>query len=50
MDTTNHDAALQQWLADEAAVRARQQAVGVARPDQVQGLTGLEILKPMLPG
>ncbi len=50
MEAMNHDAVLQQWLAEEAAVRARQQAVGVARPEQVQGLTGLEILQTMLQG
>ena len=47
---SNHDAVLQQWMADEAAVRARQLAVGLAKPEQVQGLSGLQILQEMLDG
>ena len=50
MEATPHDAVLQQWMAEEAAVRARQQAVGLARPDQVQGMSGLQILQAMLEG
>lgn len=50
MEVSNHDAVLQQWRDDDASVRARQQAFGLARPDQVQGLTGLEILQEMLDG
>ena len=50
MEVSNHDAVLQQWMAEEAAVRARQQAFGLARPDQVHGLSGLEILQEMLDG
>jgi len=50
MDAMNHDAALAKWLAEEQAVRARQQAVGLARPDQVADLSGLQILDRMLAG
>ncbi len=50
--TTNH-ATLDAWLAEEAAVVARLNAgpgPGVARPDQVTGLTGLELMQAMLRG
>lgn len=50
--TTNH-ATLDAWLAEEAAVVARLNAgpgPGVARPDQVAGLTGLELMQAMLRG
>lgn len=50
MDATNPDAVLKQWQAEEEAVRARQQPVGVARPEQVMHLSGLEILQQMLAG
>jgi uncharacterized protein (TIGR00369 family) len=50
-DQANHDAVLQQWLADEAALRQRMQTEpGVARRDQVMGRTGLEALQAMLAG
>ena len=39
-----------QWLADEAMVRKNFGAIGCARPDQVQGLTGLEIFAAMFAG
>jgi len=50
--TPDHDAVLQQWRADEAAVRARirPENAGIARPEQVQGLSGLQILHAMLDG
>ncbi|MEY4344270.1 MAG: hypothetical protein RL032_102 [Pseudomonadota bacterium] len=41
------------WLAEEAAVVARLHAgpgPGVARPDQVAGLTGMELMQAMLRG
>ena len=41
------------WLAEEAAVTARLDAgpgPGVARPDQVAGLTGMELMQAMLRG
>ncbi|MCV2423416.1 PaaI family thioesterase [Paucibacter sp. DJ2R-2] len=48
----DHDAVLQQWRADEAAVRARLRPgiSGIARPEQVQDLSGLQILQAMLEG
>jgi uncharacterized protein (TIGR00369 family) len=40
-----------QWLAEEDAVRARiTGAAGLARPEQVEGLTGLEMLSAMIAG
>jgi len=45
--------ALEAWLAQEQEVLARLEAgagCGVARPDQVAGLTGLEALQAMLRG
>jgi uncharacterized protein (TIGR00369 family) len=50
MNARNHDELLQQWQAEEAVVRGRQQAVGLARPEQVQDLSGLQILQAMLDG
>jgi uncharacterized protein (TIGR00369 family) len=41
---------LEQWRAEEAAVRARMTTVGVARPEQVAGKTGLEVFEAMLAG
>ena len=44
---------LDQWIAQEAAVRARQnagQGPGVATPAQVAGKTGLEVMQAMLAG
>jgi uncharacterized protein (TIGR00369 family) len=44
-------AVLARWQAEEAAVRARVGAVpGVARPDQVAGLTGAQVFEAMLDG
>ena len=34
---------LARWREEEAAVRARRGAIGVARPDQVAGLSGIEV-------
>ncbi|MDI4631490.1 PaaI family thioesterase [Pelomonas sp. V22] len=48
--SVNHDQVLQQWMADEAAVRARLLASGVSRPDQVRGRTGLQMMEAMLAG
>jgi uncharacterized protein (TIGR00369 family) len=46
-----HAATLAAWMADENTLRARMQAEpGVARPEQVAGLTGLEMLNAMLEG
>ena len=47
------DVTLEQWLADEAAVIAAMNAgpgPGVARPDQVAGKTGLEVMQGILRG
>src|SRR5215216_5539491 len=41
---------LARWRADEAAIRARSIDAGVARPDQVAGLTGLQMFEAMLAG
>ena len=50
-ETSNHDAVLQQWLADETALRERmQQEPGVARRDQVMGRSGLETMQALLNG
>jgi len=43
-------AALDRWRAEEAAVRARMTTVGVAKPSQVAGKTGLEVFALMLAG
>lgn len=50
MNAMNHDAVLAQWQAEEAAVRARQMAPGLARPEQVADLSGVQILDEMLAG
>ena len=50
MTKTNH---LDAWLAQEQAVRTMVQAgpgPGVARPDQIEGKTGLELMQAMLGG
>ncbi len=44
------DQVLVQWEADEAAVRVRLAAPGVARPDEVAGLTGLEFFQGIFSG
>ena len=53
MNAMTTPATLDAWLAEEAAVVARLNAgpgPGVARPDQVAGLTGLELMQAMLRG
>ena len=49
---TSADAAavLAQWQADEARVRARMGSIGVARPEQVAGMTGLQVFEAMFAG
>ena len=42
--------ALETWLAQEREVLARSTAVGTARPEQVAGLSGLQMLEAMLRG
>ena len=41
---------LAQWEAEEAAVRARMSPAGVARPEQVQGLTGMQVFDRIFDG
>ena len=41
---------LARWRADEAAVRSRRGEIGVARPDQVAGLSGMEMFQAMFDG
>ena len=50
--TTATDAAavLAEWQADEARVRARMASVGVARREQVAGMTGLQVFEAMFAG
>lgn len=50
MTSTNH---LEAWLAQEQSIRAAMDAgpgPGVARPDQIAGKTGLELMQAMLRG
>lgn len=51
-NTQELDSILQQWQADEAAVRARirPEGGGIARLDQIQDLTGLQTMQAMLDG
>lgn len=50
-DADPHANTLAAWQAEEAALRARQPpAGGLARPEQVAGRTGLEVLAAMLEG
>jgi uncharacterized protein (TIGR00369 family) len=48
--TQSDHATLQRWLDDEAAARARMAPAGVSRPDQVAGLSGLQVFQAMLDG
>jgi uncharacterized protein (TIGR00369 family) len=53
MDAITNTATLDAWLAEEAAVVSRLNAgpgPGVARPEQVAHLTGLELMQAMLRG
>jgi len=43
-------AVLAQWRADEEALRTRAMGVGVARPDEVLGMSGLQLFEAMLAG
>ena len=43
-------AVLARWRAEEAAVRERMSVAGVARAEQVAGLTGLQVFQAMLSG
>ena len=44
------EATLQLWQEEEAAVRLRMGAPGVARPEQVAGKTGLEVFQAIFDG
>src|SRR5512146_827948 len=46
----NADDTAVRWLAEAEAVRARSPAAGLSRPEQVAGLTGLEMLAAMIEG
>jgi uncharacterized protein (TIGR00369 family) len=48
--TEDEGAVLARWQTEEAAVRARMTRTGVARPEQVAGLTGLQVFQAMLAG
>lgn len=50
MNSANADEVLAQWQAQEAALRERMKTIGVARPEQIVGKTGLEFLHGMLAG
>lgn len=43
-------ATLATWQADDAALRGRQPRFGVARPDEIAGLNGLEMMQALLEG
>lgn len=43
-------ATLARWQAEEAAIRARRGPIGIARPEQVAGLSGIEVFHAMLDG
>lgn len=47
---TDPEATLARWQAEELAVRARMRAPGLARPEQVAGLSGLQIMQAMMAG
>lgn len=44
------EAVLAQWRADEAAISARSPALGIARPEQVAGKSGIEVFRMMFDG
>jgi uncharacterized protein (TIGR00369 family) len=53
MPPTNSEDVLKTWLAEEAEVMARLDAgpgPGLARPDQIAGKTGLQVMEAMLHG
>lgn len=45
-----HQATLRRWQAEEAVMRSRQAAPGVARAEQVAGLSGIQVFQAMLEG
>ncbi len=48
--TTDADATLARWREEAAAVLARRGEVGVARPEQVAGLSGMQVFEAMFDG
>lgn len=44
------EATLARWHEEAAAVRARRSGIGVARPEQVEGLSGMQVFEAMLAG
>lgn len=51
MDSINDPAAqLVAWEADEARIRSRMGSSGVARPDQVAGLSGMQVFEKIFSG
>ncbi len=44
------EATLARWREEAAAVLARRSGIGVARPEQVEGLTGMQVFEAMLAG
>ncbi|HEX7439038.1 MAG TPA: aromatic compound catabolic protein, partial [Caldimonas sp.] len=43
-------ALLEQWRAEEAAVRARMTSTGIVRAEEIAGKTGLQMFEAMLAG
>jgi uncharacterized protein (TIGR00369 family) len=48
--TADAEATLARWREEEATVRARCTEIGVARPDQVAGMSGIEVFRAMFEG
>ena len=44
------EATLARWHEEAAAVRARRSGIGVARPEQVEGLSGMQVFEAMMAG
>ncbi|WP_298834401.1 PaaI family thioesterase [uncultured Piscinibacter sp.] len=48
--TSEAEATLARWQADGEAARARRGEIGVARPEQVAGLSGMQVFEAMMAG
>lgn len=44
------EATLARWHEEAAAVRSRRSGIGVARPEQVEGLSGMQVFEAMMAG
>ena len=44
------EATLARWREEEAAMRAKRGEIGVARPEQVAGMSGIEVFQAMFEG